>query len=110
VVARAVRHLAGAEATADLRSLESDVGRLMVESSGGFDPALIHEVLTVMVRHGLRVPPSMTSLSRALLTLDGTLRVIDPSFELATEASAAAESLAAPEGELGGGLVQTAER
>ncbi len=106
VVARAVRNLAGAESTADLRSLESDVGRLMVESSGGFDPALIQEVLTVMVRHGLRVPPSMTSLSRALLTLDGTLRVIDPSFELATEAGAAAGAMAAPEGELDGDLVQ----
>ena len=57
-----------------------------------------------MTRHGLRVPASMTSLSRALLTLDGTLRVIDPSFELATEASAAAEALAAPEGELDGDL------
>lgn len=106
VVARAVRHLAGAEATADLRDLESDVGRLMVESSGGFDPALIHQVLVVMARHGLQVPPSMTSLSRALLTLDGTLRVIDPTFELAAEAGAAAEALAVPDGELGGDLLQ----
>jgi ubiquinone biosynthesis protein len=105
VVARAVRYLAG-DSTADLRTLESDVGRLMVESSGGFDPALIHQVLSVMVRHGLRVPPSMTSLSRALLTLDGTLRVIDPSFVLATEAGAAAEALAVPEGDLDGDLVQ----
>jgi ubiquinone biosynthesis protein len=106
VVARAVRHLAGAEATADLRALESDVGRLMVESSGGFDPALIQRVLLVMSHHGLRVPASMTSLSRALLTLDGTLRIIDPSFELATEATAAAQALAAPEGELQGSLLE----
>jgi ubiquinone biosynthesis protein len=105
VVARAVRNLAG-DATADLRALESDVGRLMVESAGGFDPALIHQVLSVMARHGLRVPPSMTSLSRALLTLDGTLRVIDPSFVLATEASASAQALAVPEGELDGDLLQ----
>lgn len=107
VVARAVRHLAGTEATADLRSLESDVARLMVESAGGFDPALIQAVLTVMARHGLQVPPSMTSLSRALLTLDGTLRVIDPSFDLAAEAGAAAAAVAAPEGDFAGGdLVQ----
>ncbi len=106
VVARAVRRLADAEATADLRALESDVGRLMVESSGGFDPALIHQVLTVMARHGMRVPASMTSLSRALLTLDGTLRVIDPTFELATEAGAAAAALAVPEGAGEGDLVQ----
>ena len=106
VVARAVRHLAGADATADLSSLESDVGMLMVEGSGGFDPAVIPEVLAVMTRHGLRVPVSMTSLSKAVLTLDGTLKLIDPSFELATEATVVAEALAAQEPDLAGDLLQ----
>jgi ubiquinone biosynthesis protein len=41
----------------------------------------------------------MTVLSRALLTLDGTLKVIDPGFELATEASAvAAQGTPEPDG------------
>ena len=40
-----------------------------------------------MVRHGLEVPTAMTVLSRALLTLEGTLRTIDPSFNLAREAT-----------------------
>jgi ubiquinone biosynthesis protein len=106
VVARAVRHLAGADATADLQSLESDIGTLMVETSGGFDPALIHQVLSVMTRHGLRVPKAMTALSRALLTLDGTLRVIDPTFELAVEATAAAEALRPPDEEMAGDILQ----
>jgi ubiquinone biosynthesis protein len=105
VVARAVRHLAGADATTDLASLESDIGMLMVETSGGFDPTLIHQVLAVMTRHGLRVPRAMTSLSRALLTLDGTLRLIDPTFELATEATAAAEALWPAEQEMAGDLL-----
>ena len=35
----------------------------------------------------------MTSLSKALLTLDGTLRGIDPGFDLAQEATAAADAL-----------------
>jgi len=106
VVARAVRHLAGADATADLQSLESDVGLLMVESSGGFDPAVIPEVLAVMTRHGLRVPASMTTLSKALLTLDGTLRVIDPTFELAVEATTAADALSAQDPDMTGDLLQ----
>lgn len=106
VVARAVRHLAGADATADLQSLESDIGMLMVEGSGGFDPAVIPEVLAVMTRHGLRVPVSMTALSKAVLTLDGTLRLIDPSFELATEATAVAESLAGQGPDLAGDVLQ----
>jgi ubiquinone biosynthesis protein len=106
VVARAVRHLAGADATADLQSLESDIATLMVESAGGFDPAIIPEVLGVMTHHGLHVPASMTSLSKALLTLDGTLRVIDPSFDLAREATAAADALATRDPDMAGDLLQ----
>jgi ubiquinone biosynthesis protein len=106
VVARAVRHLAGADATTDLQSLESDIGMLMVETSGGFDPTVIHQILAVMARHGLRVPRAMTALSRALLTLDGTLHLIDPTFELAAEAPAAAESLRPPDQEVAGDLLQ----
>ncbi len=106
VVARAVRHLAGADGTTDLSALESDMGVLMVESAGGFDPALIPEVLAVMSRHGLRVPSSMTALSKAMLTLDGTLKVIDPTFVLATEATAAADALSAESPDLMGDLLQ----
>jgi ubiquinone biosynthesis protein len=106
VVARAVRHLAGADATADLQALESDIGQLMVEASGGFDPAVIPQVVSVMTRHGMRVPASMTSLSRALLTLDGTLKVIDPTFELAVEATAAADALRGPDQDVAGDLFQ----
>jgi ubiquinone biosynthesis protein len=63
-------------------------------------------VLAVMSRHGLRPPASMTSLSKALLTLDGTLRLIDPTFELATEATAAADALSSQDPELIGDLLQ----
>jgi ubiquinone biosynthesis protein len=106
VVARAVRHLAGAEATADLQVLENDIGMLMVETAGGFDPSVVPEVLSVMSRHGMAVPPAMTALSKALLTLDGTLRVIDPSFDLATEASSATDELSDHDPEMMGDLLQ----
>jgi ubiquinone biosynthesis protein len=92
-VARAVRRLAGAEATADLPALEADVSQLMTKTAGGIDPAVIRDVLAVMTRHGLSVPASMISLSRALITLDGTLRVIDPRFDLAAETAAQAADL-----------------
>ena len=106
VVARAVRHLAGADATADLQALESDVAQLMVETSVGFDPAVVPQVVSVMSRHGMRVPASLTSLSRALLTLDGTLKVIDPTLELAVEATAAADALRGPDEDIAGDLLQ----
>jgi ubiquinone biosynthesis protein len=48
----------------------------------------------------------MTSLSKALLTLDGTLRVIDPGFDLAREATAAAESMSTSDPEVLGELLQ----
>jgi ubiquinone biosynthesis protein len=44
-------------------------------------------VLGVMERHGLRPPRALLLLSRTLLTLEGTLRLIDPEFDLAAEAS-----------------------
>lgn len=49
-------------------------------------------MLDVMQRHGLEVPEAMT-VSRALLTLEGTLRTIDPSFNLAHEAYAPTRAL-----------------
>jgi ubiquinone biosynthesis protein len=47
-----------------------------------------------MGRHGLEVPNAMTVLSRALLTLEGTLRTIDPGFNIAHEATALLPELA----------------
>jgi ubiquinone biosynthesis protein len=87
LLARAVRHLAGGDTTADLRALEIDLSPMLgdVTAGGGLDPKLMGQVLDVMERHGLRPPPTVTLLSRALLTLEGTLHVIDPGFDLARE-------------------------
>src|SRR5262249_7529584 len=57
-------------------------------------PQAMSLMLEVMQRHGLEVPGPMTVLSRALLTLEGTLRTIDPSFNIAREASALLPELA----------------
>ena len=46
----------------------------------------MRELLAMMERHGLEPPGSMVLLSRTLLTLEGTLKVLDPGFELAPEA------------------------
>ncbi len=83
LVARGVRHLAGDDATTDLRALESDLGTVLTEMGSGFDPKLINQVLTVMDRHGLQVPSALTLLSRSLLTLEGTLGVLNPGFDFA---------------------------
>jgi ubiquinone biosynthesis protein len=40
-----------------------------------------------MERHGLRPPRALLVLSRSLLTLEGTLKQLDPGFDLPTEAA-----------------------
>jgi ubiquinone biosynthesis protein len=89
VLARATTHLAGGDEGGDSRALEADIGLVLTEGlgSGSFDPQAMSLMLEVMHRHGLEVPGAMTVLSRALLTLEGTLRTIDPGFNIAREAT-----------------------
>lgn len=96
VLARATNHLAGGDEASDSRALEADIGLVLTEGlgSGSFDPQAMSLMLEVMQRHGLEVPGAMTVLSRALLTLEGTLRTIDPSFNIAHEATALLPELA----------------
>ena len=83
LLARAARDLAGDAGLADLRALEADMANELSQlQQGGFDPQLISQVLTVMERHGMRPPPSMALLARALLTLEGTLSMIAPGFSV----------------------------
>src|SRR4051812_31970454 len=49
----------------------------------GMSPAVLSGVLGVMERHGLRPPRALLLLTRTLLTLEATLRLIDPEFDLA---------------------------
>ncbi len=89
-------HLAGGDEGGDSRALEADIGLVLTEGlgSGSFDPQAMSLMLEVMQRHGLEVPGAMTVLSRALLTLEGTLRTIDPSFNIARAATALLPELA----------------
>jgi ubiquinone biosynthesis protein len=100
LVARAVRRLAGSD-DVDLRLLEADLSALLEEAGGRFDPKIIPAILAVMSRHNLRVPRSMSTLSRALLTLDGTLTIIAPLFDMATQATALVDDLDSSQAAIG---------
>ena len=93
VLARATRELAGNDLSVDLRSLEADLAGSLaqLDAGGGVDPRMLMQVLAVMHKHDMRVPTSVTLLARALLTLEGTLTIIDPAFSLATESRALIE-------------------
>ena len=90
VLARAVRRVAGqAGENIDISSLEFDLGVVLTTLQGGsFDPAAISEIIRVLDRHGVGAPASLTILARAILTLDGTLRSIDPDFRMGPAAQA----------------------
>ncbi len=85
LIARAVRHLVGDDLV-DMRQLERDMSVLLGEvDATGLSPAAMAGVLETIERHGLRPPPAMLLLSRTLITLEGTLNTIDPTFTLGSE-------------------------
>jgi ubiquinone biosynthesis protein len=85
VLARAARDLATSTKVVDLRALESELAAPLAEldESGGVSPEMIAHVLSVMTHHEMRPPASVTLLGRALVTLEGTLRVLEPDFSMA---------------------------
>lgn len=90
MIARGLREMAGAAGPGvDLMTLESEISRLLSEqlSGAGFDPRALQDLLTVMERQGMPVPPAFTLIARAVVTLEGTLRGIDPGFNLAASAT-----------------------
>lgn len=88
VLARALRRIAGrAGEGLDMPSLEFDLGVVLTRvSGGGFDAGALEDVLRVLSRHGVSVPSSLTVLARAVITMDGTLRMIDPTFRMGPRA------------------------
>ena len=90
LLARALRSISGADGDSiDPQALEAELSRLLSEQlhAGGFDPRSLQNIIDVMGRHAIPVPAAFTLLARALVTLEGTLRVIDPKVDLATAAA-----------------------
>jgi ubiquinone biosynthesis protein len=90
LIARGLREMSGSAGPAvDVVTLESEVSRLLAEQlvGTGFDPQALQDLLAIMERQGLPVPPALTLIARAVVTLEGTLRGIDPTINLATAAT-----------------------
>lgn len=90
ILVRALRVVSGSAADElDPSALEAELSRVLGEQlrGGGFDPGSLQQILDIMRRHELPVPPTFTLLARALITLEGTLRVIDPQFDVAGAAT-----------------------
>jgi ubiquinone biosynthesis protein len=70
--------------------LERALARLMAENiraTGALEPTVLQDLVRMLAEFGIRLPGDLVILSRALVTLDGTLRVISPTASIVTEAS-----------------------
>lgn len=85
--------------TASVRELDAALGDLMarhMRDGGGISTAAFQDLAVVVGRFGLRLPRWFGTLSRTMVTLEGTIHAIDPDFSLVEAARAHA-------GEAGGG-------
>ncbi|WP_375003599.1 ABC1 kinase family protein [Aeromicrobium sp. CTD01-1L150] len=72
----------------DSRALERDLAQLIMRfgSSAGRTSDLFVQLLRVVLRHGLSIPPSLAAALRALGALEGTLQTLDPEVDLVAAA------------------------
>ncbi len=102
LVARGLRTISGPAGDAvNPQALESEISRVLSEQlhSPGFDPAALQKVVELMRRNGLPVPSTFTLLARAMVTVAGTLQVIDPKVDFAAAAAAQVGGAMAAAGE-----------
>lgn len=88
----ALLDIAQARTATDEDLLEAALGQFLVQRLGeGMHPdrELFADLLRLMLAFGLAFPPAVAAVFRALVTLDGTLGHLDPSFNILDEAKAA---------------------
>lgn len=86
----AVERVADLADTTSPEQLERALARLMAEHvrpGGTVDPAVLEDLVAVLTRFGMRLPTDVVLLSRALVTVDGTLRVLAPDLSLVAAAT-----------------------
>ena len=90
----ALLDIAQAQSATDEDLLEKALGQFLVQRLGeGMRPdtKLFADLLKLLVGFALAIPPAIGGVFRALVTLDGTLTQLDPSFSIIEEAKAMAE-------------------
>ena len=78
--------------------LERSFARLMADHlrpGGAVDPSILQDLISTLSEFGIRLPGDLVILSRAMVTLDGTLGIISPGVTLV---GAATSQLTATDG------------
>ena len=79
----------------DERRLEREVGQLLVRYRGGTSSTsgMFGQLFALVNRWGFGVPPQIAAVFRTLASLEGTLRLLDPSINLVVSARRHGEAL-----------------
>lgn len=83
--------------TLDDQQLERELGAVISRAASigrAGTGGLFSDLLSLVVRHGLSVPPQIAAVFRSLGALEGTLRQIDPQLDLVAASRAAGRELA----------------
>ena len=95
----AIERVADVTESGPSEQLERALARLLadhVRPTGAIDPSVLQDLVTMLARFDVRLPGDLVILSRALVTLEGTLRVLEPDFHLVGEATAVLTSTTSP--------------
>jgi ubiquinone biosynthesis protein len=85
-----IERVADVSESASPDRLERALARLMadhVRATGAVDPAVLQDLVATLTAFDVRLPGELVVLSRALVTLDGTLRVLAPGLSLVSSAT-----------------------
>jgi len=81
----ALLHVVDRSEGLDVDRLQRELGSFMLATTGPgtrADATMFTALTLVLARHDLRVPPNLAGAFRSIATLDGTLRMLDPDFDL----------------------------
>ena len=73
------------EGNVNSSDLDAAIDQFLARNLGkgaGLSSSIFEELFTMLAAYGIRPPRWMTTLGRTFVTLDGTLRCIDPTFSL----------------------------
>jgi ubiquinone biosynthesis protein len=79
----------------DEAGLERSIGRFMAQYLGPgirVDVDMFGDLLRLVTRHGVPVPPELAAVFRALATVEGTLTALSPGFDIVAESRAFAKA------------------
>ena len=95
---QAVSEICEISSEVDVDALERALGRFMavhIAPGKAVDAEALYDLLGLLVQFGIRVPADLSTFSRALVILDGTLSTLSPGFSLAEHAKNVATEWAA---------------